>query len=149
MIHRRRPSFLLLSVPRLAILGTIWRWRRARRQCPKPLPACGLAGRFLGLPAHCRTGGTAWISGPWSRACRGPSGSARWLHPPFRRKGCAVDAGPAPVDRIGPTQPVEQDAMQLPPMRRQLATLGRGLRAGRSGSTNRHSSSETKGSFSR
>jgi hypothetical protein len=45
----------------------------AWRQCAKsyPLSACSLAGRFLGLPMHCRTGGTASISGSRSLlSCR-------------------------------------------------------------------------------
>jgi hypothetical protein len=49
------------------------RLRSAWRQCAKsyPLSACSLAGRFLGLPMHCRTGGTASISGSRSLlSCR-------------------------------------------------------------------------------
>ncbi len=68
----------------------------------------------MGCRCH-RRGGAAW-----SRACRGPSGSARSLRPPFGGKRGAVGCCPAPVDRVGLAQPVEQNAVQPRPDTRRL-----------------------------
>ena len=67
-------------------------------------------GRRRGGYPSCRRRG-----GPWSRACRGRSGSARSPRPPFGPDAQAVDAGAAPVDGRLVAQPVQQPRVQLLP----------------------------------
>lgn len=59
--HLYRPSFSLLSTPRLAIRGIMPRFLRASRLALEsyPLSACSLPGRLRGLPLLPLSGGMA------------------------------------------------------------------------------------------
>jgi hypothetical protein len=47
--------------------------------------------------------------GAWSRPCRGRSGSGPSPRPPFGGERGAVEGRAGPVDRVGPTEPIQQD----------------------------------------